>query len=360
MNKLKKILETISENKLDAALISSVSNIIYLTNYSNFSHLEREAFLLISEKKNYLITDGRYSEAVSKIPSFELLEISDNNSLDDILKSLSKKIKKLGVQDYNISLSEGKKLKKYFKLIPLKDLESLRIIKNENEIQKIKKACQIGDEAFKYIQEKIKSGVTEKEIAFEIEMFIKKSGVDISFPPIVAFGKNSSIPHHQTGNTKLSKNQIILLDFGVKFENYCSDMTRTVFFGKADDKFRKIYNTVLKSQKSAIEQLNNLAINGKSKMVNGKSIDRIARSHIIKNGFPTIPHSLGHGIGIEVHEPPRLSPKSKDILKPGMVFSIEPGIYIPNYGGVRIEDLVTIRKNKLELLTHSPRKLTEV
>ena len=137
-------------------------------------------------------------------------------------------------------------------------------------------------------------------------------------------------------------------------------MTRTVFFGKADDKFRKIYNTVLKSQKSAIEQLNNLAINGKSKMVNGKSIDRIARSHIIKNGFPTIPHSLGHGIGIEVHEPPRLSPKSKDILKPAMVFSIEPGIYIPNYGGVRIEDLVTIRKNKLELLTHSPRKLTEV
>lgn len=376
MDKIEKVLEIISGNKLDAALISSVSNIIFLTGFSGFSHLEREAFLLISKKKNYIITDGRYSEAVSKIPHFELLEISHKNSLEDIFKLLSNKINRLGVEEDDISLSESKKFKKYFKLISLKDLENLRVVKEESEVLKIKKACQIGDEAFNFILKKIKSGITEKELAFEIEMFIKKSGADISFPPIVAFGKNSSIPHHQTGDTKLSKDQIVLLDFGVKFENYCSDMTRTVFLGKADDKFKKIYNTVLKSQELTIKMLidyslRSTAINKKLKAVvrsrstdpkilNASNLDNVARQYIIRSGYPTIPHSLGHGIGIEVHESPRLSPKSKDILKPGMVFSIEPGIYIPNYGGIRIEDLVTIQKNKPELLTHSPKNLIEI
>lgn len=360
MDKIKKVLGIISNNKLDAVLISSVSNIIYLTDYSGFSYLEREAFLLISKKKNYLITDGRYSEAVSKIPGFELLEISNNNPLDDIFKSLSKKIKKLGIEEDDVSLSEGKKLKKYFRLTPLKGLENLRTVKERDEIRKIQKACQIGDEAFKHILGKIKSGVSEKELAFELEYYIKKNNADISFPPIVAFGNNSSIPHHQTSSRKLKTDSIVLLDFGIKFENYCSDMSRTVFFGKADEKFKKIYNTVLESQKSAIKQLDNLAINRKSKMVSGRFIDSITRNYIIKSGYPSIPHSLGHGIGIEVHESPRLSPKSKDILKEGMVFSIEPGIYISNYGGVRIEDLITIQGNKPELLTRSPKNLIEI
>lgn len=357
--KLKNVKLLLGKKKLDALLISSVANITYLTNYDGFSYFEREAFLLITPKENFLITDGRYSEAVTKIPGFKLLEISNQNLLDDILKSLSKKIKKLGVEESNISLSEGKKLKKYFKLIPLKDLENLRIIKNENEILKIQKACQIGDETFNFILKKMRIGITEKEIAFEIEMFIKKSGADISFPPIVAFGKNSSIPHHKTGNSKLSKNQIVLLDFGVKLNNYCSDMTRTVFFGKADDKFKKIYNTVLKAQKSSIDILYHISIYD-AESSKASDIDNAARTHIIKSGFDSIPHSLGHGIGIDVHEAPRLSPKSKEILKPGMVFSIEPGIYIPGYGGVRIEDIVVLKKSGPRLLTHSQKNLIEI
>lgn len=371
MDKIKKVLEIISNNKLDAVLISSVSNIIYLSNYSGFSYLEREAFLLVLAQPQglkhktpgvygYILTDGRYSEAVSKIPGFELLEISNNNSLDDIFKSLSKNIKKIGIEEDNISLSESKKLKKYFKLIPSKDLGNLRIIKSEDEILKIKKACRIGDEAFNYILKKIKSGITEKELAFELEYFIKKEHADISFPPIIAFGKNSSIPHHQTSDQRLKTNSVVLLDFGVKFENYCSDMTRTVFFGKADDKFKKIYNTVLIAQQKAINYINLVGRRHSTYEVNARDIDNVARNHIIKNGFPTIPHSLGHGIGIEVHESPRLSPKSKDILKTGMVFSIEPGIYIPNYGGVRIEDLVVLKNKGVRLLTHSPKHLIEI
>ncbi|MDP3996042.1 MAG: aminopeptidase P family protein [bacterium] len=401
MDRIKKILETVLENKLDAALISSVPNIIYLTGYSGFSYLEREAFLVVAQPQGlthktpgvfgYIITDGRYSEAVSKIllnlPKYELLEISNKNSLDDIFKSLSKKIKKLGIEENNISLSESKKLKKYFKLVSLKDLENLRIVKEESEILKIQKACEIGDKAFNFILKKLKEGVSEKQIAFDLEYFIKQKRADISFPPIVAFGKNSSIPHHQTGNTKLSKNQIVLLDFGVKFENYCSDMTRTIFFGKADDKFKKIYKTVLTAQQKAIEKLSHLgggrlrlrshdSSEVNSRGIKATDVDAVARNYIINQHFPTIPHSLGHGVGIEVHEPPRLSPKSKDILKPGMVFSIEPGIYISGYGGVRIEDLVvlentvsrrakpssgqSLRTASGRRLTHSPKSLMEI
>jgi len=149
-----------------------------------------------------------------------------------------------------------------------------------------------------------------------------------------------------------------LLDFGVKYQNYCSDMTRTIFFGKADEKFKKMYRTVLNAQQLTIEQLNNLTI--AKKQIKASYVDNIARKHITDQGFPTIPHSLGHGIGIEVHEQPRLSPKSKDILKEGMVFSIEPGIYIQGYGGVRIEDLVVLEKNASRLLTHSPKHLIEI
>ncbi|MCL5113639.1 MAG: Xaa-Pro peptidase family protein [Patescibacteria group bacterium] len=351
----------IKRQNLDALLVSSVPNIIYLTSYCAFSYFEREAFLIISKNENYLITDGRYSEAVSKIPGFTLLEISNKNSIDDIFKSLPK-INRLGIEDENISLSEGKKLKKYFKIVPMRELKNLRIVKEENEISKIRRACEIGDKAFKYILSKIKKGVSEKEIAFEIELFIKKAGADIAFPSIVAFGANSSIPHHQTSNQRLKINGQILLDFGVKFENYYSDMTRTIFFGKADEKFKKIYNTVLESQQKAIDYLSSSFYPRSSadKKVKASNVDRVAREHITDNDFPTIPHSLGHGIGIEVHEAPRLSPKSKDILRPGMVFSVEPGVYIPNFGGVRIEDLVLIRENKLEILTHSPKEIIEL
>ena len=219
--------------------------------------------------------------------------------------------------------------------------------------------------AFDYILRKIKKGVTEKELAFEIGFFIKRGGGDISFPPIVAFSKNSSIPHHQSSNRKLKADNIVLLDFGVKFDNYYSDITRTVFFGKADDKFRKIYQTVLTAQQKAIHYINLVGrrhptYEVRARETRVRDIDEVSRGHITKHGYPTIPHSLGHGIGIEVHEPPRLSPKSKDILRPGMVFSIEPGIYIPGYGGVRIEDLVLIKENKLEILTHSPKEIIEI
>ncbi len=350
----------IKESGLAAVLVSSVPNIIYLTDYNGFSYFEREAFLVITGRENYLITDGRYSEAVSDIPGFRLIEISPSNPLTKIFENLSGKIKKIGIEENDLSVDEYRRIRKYFKTANFKELQNLRIIKDSSEVKSIEKAAGIGDETFDYILGKIKTGITERELTFEIEFFIKKKGADISFPPIVAFGANSSIPHHQTSDRKLKTDNIILLDFGVKYQNYCSDMTRTIFFGKANDKFKKIYNAVLTTQQKAIEQLSNETMKQSTKSIKASVIDKIARGNVVHQGFPTIPHSLGHGIGIEVHEQPILSPKSKDILKPGMIFSIEPGIYLKGYGGVRIEDLVVLENKGARLLTHSPKYLIEL
>ena len=371
-DKISKIRNLISNNNLNAVLISSVPNIIYLTGFSNFSKDEREAFLLIVAQPQglthktpgvlgYILTDGRYSEEVRKqVKDFELIEISSELSLEKALKNLAKKhnLKKLGFEGNSISFLEHKKLSKYFNNIYHLSISKLRSVKTPDEISKIEKACELGDKTFKYILKKIKEGVNEKEIAFEIEFFIKKQGADISFRPIVAFGKNSSVPHHFPTNNQLTNNQIVLLDFGVKLDNYCSDMTRTVFFGKATNEQRKMYETVLAAQSRAIDLLNSLFMIHDS--IPAKNIDQAARDYIISQGYKTIPHSLGHGIGLEVHESPHLSPLSKDILRENMVFSIEPGIYIPGVGGVRIEDLVVLEKNGLRLLTSSPKELIEV
>lgn len=222
----------------------------------------------------------------------------------------------------------------------------------KDAIPSIKKACKLTDAAFKFILKKIKPGISEKEIAFEINDFIKKHGADIAFPSIVAFDKNSVEIHHKPTDQRLKTKDIILMDFGAKVENYCSDMTRTIFLGKATSEQKKIYQTVLEAQKRAMKQLNN--------GIKASSVDKIARDYIVSQGYPTIPHSLGHGVGLEVHESPRLSPTSNDILKPGMVFSIEPGIYLPNKFGVRIEDLVALEQDGIKILTHSTKALIEL
>ena len=358
--RLKGLRELLSKSKLDALLISSSSNIFYLTGFSAFDFIDREGYLLVTKSKNYIITSPLHAEAVEKnIKDMGLITLDQSLSLVSRLKELSTKLplKRVGFEEENLTVSEFAKFKKAFRLLSSKNLvEHLRIIKDEAEIEKIKKACEIGDLAFKFIQTKIKENVSEEQLMFELEFFIKGKGAKTSFEPLVAFGPNSSIPHHRSDKSKLTKNQIVLLDFGVKYEGYCSDMSRTLFFGKANDKFKRIYKAVLDSQTKAIE-----FINGKSSMVNSKlsDIDKVARDHIISAGFPPIPHSLGHQIGIDVHEEPRLSPKSNGKAENGMVFSVEPGIYIPGFGGVRVEDLVLYQKGA-KFLTSSNRELIEL
>lgn len=363
MSKIKYIKQILEKEKLDGVIISTVSHINYLTGFSNFSKDEREAYLLITAKENFIFTDGRYTEAVKKqVKDFKLIEISSQNPLKKILKILSSKlhIYNVGIDEENLTVKEYKMINLIFKnIIPLKSFY-IRSVKTSDEIEKIKKACQIADQGFKYLLTKIKLGVSEKDLAFELEFFIRKKGTHLSFNPIIAFSNNSSVPHHQTGEAILRKKmgEFILIDMGVKYDGYCSDMTRTLFFGKATDKQKEIYKIVLEAQKIAIKFIETCLKNNKK--IRAKEVDKIAREYIKKVGYPTIPHSLGHGIGLEVHEAPSLSPKSKHELKEGMVFSIEPGIYLEGFGGVRIEDLFVIEKNNLRQLTKSPKHLTEL
>lgn len=349
--KIKKLKDQIKKEKLDAVFISSVSNIEYLSGYSNFSRDEREAYLFVGHDFEYIITDGRYAEAIRKeVPHLKLFERGHKELVESLFKKHKKEVKTLGIEEDNLTIAEFKKIKKHFKNIKHINVGHLRSIKEKWEIEKIKKACSIGDQAFKFILGKIKIGVSEREISRELEKYIKEKGAEFSFPAIVAFGKNSSVPHHQTGNTKLKDGDFVLIDMGAKVDSYCSDMTRTVFFGKPNDQQRKIYQVVLEAQQKAIDFANDSIKRGK--IIQASDVDKLAREYIKSKGFGDIPHSLGHGIGLEVHEHPSLSPKSRDILKEGMVFSIEPGIYIEGFGGVRIEDLYVLGKNGLKQITN--------
>lgn len=346
-------------NKYDAILISSWGNITYLTSYSGFSRTERECFLLFTKKRKYLITDGRYVEAVNKeVKGFEVVGGGVNNFLDKGEQNILGKLKSIAVEEENLAYSEYKSLKKVIKKIGGIEINSLRTIKNKTEIENIKKACQIADETFEKVIKQLKIGVSEKNVANSIEQIIKDADAQISFVPIVAFGKNSALPHHVSGKTKLKNNQIVLLDFGAKVNNYCSDLSRTFFFGRAPVRFKKMHQSVLDAQKKAIKLIESKLYNHKT--LTGNQIDKEARNHIKEAGYPPIPHSVGHGIGIEVHETPYISPKEESLIKPGMVFSIEPGIYLPSFGGVRIEDLVLIKKNGVELISHSGKEIMEV
>lgn len=359
IDRVNKLKHQVFIDKLDAVVITDVFLINYLTNYGNFSNEEREAFLVITPKTQYILTDGRYTTAIkNEVKHFELLEIDGSNSLENVLKNLSKKhnLKVIGLDFNDITHNEYKFFKKIFSKIKHVELGDLRVIKEASEINLIKKACEIGDKAFEYALKQVKVGVSEKDLSCEIELFVKKLHASMSFETIVAFGKNAAVPHHQTGDEKLdTKDKFVLIDMGVKLDGYCSDMTRTVFFGKPTPEQIKIYNTVKEAQQKAVEFIQKQLNNGLK--IKATDVDKVARDYIVAQGFNSIPHSLGHGIGLQVHELPNLSPKSKQYLEEGMVFSIEPGIYIPDFGGVRIEDLFCIQNGEIIQLTASEKDM---
>lgn len=232
-------------------------------------------------------------------------------------------------------------------------VETLREIKTDWEIQQIKKACEITDVAFDYILGFIKPGMTERMVGAQLEMQMKLCGMEASNKTIVAAGVHSSSPHHWPTDYVLQKGDFITMDYGCTYHGYHSDLTRTIFLGKADDTKRAIYNTVLDAQRTACEGLRK----GKT----GGEIDRIARSIIEQAGYKDcFIHNLGHGIGLDIHEGTGLVQGSDKVLASGMVVSIEPGIYIEGYGGVRIEDIAVVHDDGCEILEHSPKELIEL
>lgn len=354
------VQENLSTHEIDALLITSPYNIAYLSGIHAFSIEEREARILVTRQNIYLFTDARYTEMVkNNSPFIKLLEISSENTFSKQLKEIleQENVKNLGFEEENITYKEISDLEEKIEaieFIPTGEIvENIRSTKDNKEVEMIKKACSLSDLGFEFILKHLMPGVTEIEIKKKLENYIREMGGEISFPSIVAFGKNSAIPHHLSSNSKLQTSDFILLDFGAKVDGYCSDMTRTVFIGKANEQQKNMYNAVKEAQEVAIDFLKTHT----DKNFETKKAAELANSHLNALGFDNTPHGLGHGVGLQVHESPTLSPYSDEKLIPGMIITIEPGVYIPSLGGVRIEDTALITTDGTKLLTNSPKDL---
>ncbi len=354
----------LNQDSLDAILLSSPPNIIYFAEFAGFILQERgDAFLLLTKNKQYVFTYNMYANALEKhLGEFNLMQITKETPLPLLLKTIknNEKLGKIGYEAHDLRVGEFQRITDAIpaeNFSPTQIPSSLRMIKTRDEISRIKKASTIGDRAFSAITKTIRTGVTEKQLANEIDYEIRKQDANTAFKTIVAFAKNAAFPHHVPTDQKLKKGDAILLDFGVKADNYCSDMSRTIFLGKASPEQRKVYAAVLEAQKKSI-----LFIEEKLKAgdkIKPSDIDQIGRDYISSLGLPPFNH-MSHGIGLEVHEDPYFSPASANILQEGMVFSIEPGIYLNDNFGVRIEDLFAIENGKLMQITNSPSNLVEI
>jgi Xaa-Pro aminopeptidase len=350
-NRLKRIKEKIRDNNIEGLMVTNEINRTYLSGFNGSSGL-----LIITQDSNYLITDFRYFEqAIDQSP--DCIVIKQKEGIYDAVKELveDKGIKSLSFESTNISydifLEISDKLKN-ITLLPTKGLvEDLRSIKDPEEIEIIQKAVDIADNAFSHILNCIRVGVTEWEIATELEYYMKKQGaVKVGFDIIVASGARASLPHGRATSKVIQHGDFVKMDFGAVYNGYCSDITRTVVVGECSNKQKEIYNKVLEAQVKAIE--------GLKPGISGIEGDLIARNVITEGGYgERFGHGLGHGIGMEVHEKPRLAPKFENILVPGNVVTVEPGIYIPSFGGVRIEDIVVIEPTGCKVLTKSTKEL---
>lgn len=331
--RLQKFQKRIKESEVDGFYIENPVNLYYFTGIHMSS-----GQLYILEKAAHLFVDGRYIEKCKGL--------SIPCSLPEKAKGVFPKSTRFGFDDTQMCVARKTALDKSLKLFARKDLIQLqRAIKDDIEIKLIKKSASLLLECYKYIKSQLKVGVTEKEIALKFQLYALKNGAErLSFDTIVAFGKATSMPHYTPTNQKLKKGHLVLLDMGVVVDDYASDMTRMHFFGKKDPKLVEIYNVTREAHARALTKC--------KPGINLHDLDNAAREVITKASYgKAFMHSLGHGVGLEVHEYPPIRQKVKGNLKEGMVITIEPGIYLPGKGGVRHEDMLLITKSGYKNLT---------
>ena len=336
-----------------SALIISPENRKYFTGFDS-----SDGFLLVSSDRAVFITDGRYIEAAEKqITNCEVVLLCKTYPyIAEILREMN--CKHLLVVSSRMTVATYNSLKGVLKSTSIATdstldsiINDLRSIKAENEVESIIKAQRIAENAFEHILKFIKVGVTEKEIALELDFFMLRNGGEgLSFETIAVSGKNSSMPHGVPSNKKIENGDFITMDFGTIINGYHSDMTRTVAVGTATDEMKNVYNTVLKAQQNCLDNI--------KAGISCKNGDMFARSVINDSGYGKyFTHSTGHGVGVEIHEYPNLSPASDSVLQVGNIVTVEPGIYIPEKFGVRIEDMALITENGCRNLTNAPKEL---
>lgn len=353
LNRTRAILE---ELKLDAILVASPYNMRYISGFAG-----GEGLLYITKDKSILFTDSRYTiQAKKESKTFTVVESANQSKTIEKLIVLFEedKIESVGLEDEVLTYKEARAYMDISDKIHWIGLggrvDKLRIIKTEEELQKLEKAEGIGDAAFSHILTVIKPGITELEIAAELEYFMKKNGaLKTSFDSIIASGIHSSMPHAIPTTKKIEFGDFVTMDFGCMVDGYCSDMTRTIVVGKANEKQKEIYNTVLKAQMESLAAV--------KAGVKGFEVDAIARKIIRDAGYGDyFGHGLGHSVGLFIHEEPRFSPTCDDIILANTIMTVEPGIYLDGFGGVRIEDMIVVTEDGYRNFAHSEKNLIEL
>ena len=354
MTASERLTEMLRPGTNTAAVVFDPSNMFYLTEgYTG------EGLVYLSRDRKVIVTDFRYTEqAERQAPGFEVLMTEKGRSGDQIVAELVKEgqVTCVKTETNYLSVDRFEKLKAVLgeevSCLPLDQApQKLRQVKTPTEVMAIRKACRITADAFRAILPKIREGMTEKELQIELNFTMLKLGADtMAFDTIIASGENGSLPHAIPGSRTIRRGDMITMDFGAKVGNYCADMTRTVAFGTPSEEMRRIYDTVLRAQTMCVDAL----AAGK----NCFDIDKLARDYIDARGYAgRFGHGLGHSVGIDIHEEPRLSPTCQEILKAGVVITVEPGVYVPGVGGVRIEDTCLVKENGCEALTEADKQL---
>ena len=349
--RVERLRRKMAEIGAQAIRVSSAVNRRYFSGFTGTSGI-----LLITQDRAALLTDFRYRvQAAQEAAGFEIIEHGPNQN-----ETLAETVKTWGIsgllfEDRHVTYAEHAELAKALpnvELAPAGDMaDAPRMIKDPEEIRVLQEAAEVADRAFEHILNFLKPGVTELAIAAELEHFMRKQGAQgPSFATIVASGERSAMPHGTASERVIGKGEFVTLDFGAYYKGYCSDLTRTVVVGQPTDRHREIYSIVLEAQQYALEHL--------KPGMTGREGDALTRDIITRYGYGEhFGHGTGHGIGMEIHEAPRLSMTSEIILAPGMVVTVEPGIYLPGFGGVRIEDDVVITETGIQFLTRSPKEL---
>jgi Xaa-Pro aminopeptidase len=346
--------ETMDLHHLDGILFTSLENIRYLCGFTG-----SDGAYLLTQKESLFLTDSRYwTQADEEVRESQIIHYKKKiDGITSLLLDLG--LKRIGFESISLPFSLHRslleKLANESELVPLEnEIKYLRAVKDSQELASIRKAIDLSSKAFQHILGMLKEGVVEREIALEMEWFMKRNGAEaIGFDIIVASGKRSALPHGRASLKRIEKGDLILIDYGSRAQGYHSDETCTVVCGNPSSEQKKVYHVVKEAHDKAIEKVRpGIPIH---------EVDAAARDYIRNCGYGNyFGHSTGHGIGLAVHEDPVVNSENKELVREGMVFTIEPGIYIPNWGGIRIEDMIRVTSNGAEVLTYLPTELKEV
>jgi Xaa-Pro aminopeptidase len=350
--RVKEAREAMGEKNIDALLISNITNVSYVSGFTGSSGLA-----LLTERSATLFTDSRYDvQARDQCPHMRVVKYKKGLFAEAMALAHRRGAERIGFEADYVTHTTYRQLAKLnrgkgAKLVPATQIvEPLRLVKDAQEKQAIRRAARLTDAAFAHILKRLKPGVREDEIALDLEWYMRRNGGQAAFPFIVASGPRGALPHAEPGPRKLRAGDLVTMDFGAKVDRYCADVTRTVAIGRVTSKQRKIYDVVLEAQVRALAAIRAGAA--------AKDVDSAARGYITDRGYgKNFEHGLGHSIGLQVHDGAGFGPKSQLELKPGMVMTVEPGIYLQGWGGVRIEDDVVVTESGHINLTKAPKEL---